>query len=483
MEQSLTRFRDGRRAIEDLAAIQVDVLFLPCPERRVRRQLERRRGRAAIGGAATGREDDHIRAASDLTCRRNRIVAGRVHVDETTFGDRFAVFINGHKVARTTFRHGAERLLEDRRQAARLVAGRWIVVHFTALARRVVLPPLDSRHELFADVARDRTARQQMLGAVNFGGLRQDRGAAVAHEQIDRRAERRIRGDARIAVRSAALQADNDVRCRHRFTVHRVGVRQHFIDHGDAVGNRLRRSARILDRERAKERAFLEMLGAEQRADLVRFAAKTDDQHAGEIHMPRVSAERPPQELHAFAVRVHAAPGAVRQRDDAVDVRKRGQRLAAIVIRDAACDGCGAIDRGQNADVVARRDAAVGAHDAVERRRRIGVLRGFRVDAERVITVECAHHEVVQMNVLAGRNGAAREADDLVVALDRRALRNRPGSDLVSRRHQPGHGEILIDQRCPADELASRDDDIVVGMKPDRECASCQHGISSLINA
>ena len=110
---------------------------------------------------------------------------------------------------------------------------------------------------------------------------------------------------------------------------------------------------------------------AEQRADLVRLAAQADDQHAGEVRVPRVAAERAAQELHALAVRVHAAAGAVRQRDDAVDVGKRGEALAREMVGDAARDRRRAIDRRQDADVVARRDAAVGvAHDAHERRRR-----------------------------------------------------------------------------------------------------------------
>ena len=94
----------------------------------------------------------------------------------------------------------------------------------------------------------------------------------------------------------------------------------------DAVRDRLRRAAGVLDAERAQQRAFLQVLRAEQRADLVRLAAEADDQHAGEVGVPRVAAERAPQELHALAVRVHAAAGAVRQRDHAVDVGKRGER-------------------------------------------------------------------------------------------------------------------------------------------------------------
>ena len=76
---------------------------------------------------------------------------------------------------------------------------------------------------------------------------------------------------------------------------------------------------------------------AEQRADLVRLAAEPDDQHAREIRVLRVSAERAPQDLHALALRVHAATRAVRQRDDAVHIRVVGQALGreaqAVVAR------------------------------------------------------------------------------------------------------------------------------------------------------
>ena len=66
-----------------------------------------------------------------------------------------------------------------------------------------------------------------------------------------------------------------------------------------------------------------------QRADLVRLAAESDDQHAGEVGMARIAAERAAQDRHAVALRVHAAAAAVRQRDHAVDVGKRGERARA----------------------------------------------------------------------------------------------------------------------------------------------------------
>ena len=72
--------------------------------------------------------------------------------------------------------------------------------------------------------------------------------------------------------------------------------------------------------------------------------------------------------------RVHAAAGAVRQRDDAVDVREAASASGWMSRRKwsaiAARHRRRAVHRGQDADVVARRDAAVGADDAHERRRR-----------------------------------------------------------------------------------------------------------------
>ena len=70
----------------------------------------------------------------------------------------------------------------------------------------------------------------------------------------------------------------------------------------------------------------LQFLRAQQRADLVGLAAQADDQHAGEVRVPRVAAERAAQQVHALAVRVHAAARAVGQRDHAVDVGEGRQR-------------------------------------------------------------------------------------------------------------------------------------------------------------
>ncbi len=194
--------------------------------------------------------------------------------------------------------------------------------------------------------------------------------------------------------------------------------------------------------------------------------------------MPRVTSDRTAQNLHAVAPRVHAATAPVRQRDHAVDVRIRGEPLVPEVIGDSARDGRRAVDRRQDADVVARRDAAVGTDDAHESRRRIDVLRGFRIDAERVIAIERTHLQVVEMDVLAGGNVATREADDLVVAAHRLALADRVRGDLVAGRDESADRDLLVEQLGAAHELRAGDDDVVGGMQPDRQRGAGEHGSS-----
>ena len=218
-----------------------------------------------------------------------------------------------------------------------------------------------------------------------------------------------------------------------------------------------------------------------QRADLVRLAAEADHEHASEVRVTRVARERAPEHLHALAMRVHSAARAVRERDHAVDIGKRREALAREVAGDAARHRGGAVHRGQDADVVARGDAAaigaVLAHDALEGGGGRDVVRGLGIGAEGVVALELAHREIVEMHVLAGRDVAAGEADDLVVAAHRRAGLDRARGDLVAGRDEPGDGDVLVEQSCAAHELGARDHDIVGGMEADDERASGQHDV------
>ena len=155
--------------------------------------------------------------------------------------------------------------------------------------------------------------------------------------------------------------------------------------------------------------------------------------------MPRIAAERAAQQRQRLVLR-HAAAGLVGQRDHAVDIGEIGQRIVAgerILLEhvgDHARDMRAAIHRGEDADIVARRDAAVGAADALEGRGQIEIRRRLDVDAVGIVLGEIAHAAILGVDVLARRDRHRRKADDLAVAADRLAHRDRLDRDLVAGR-------------------------------------------------
>ena len=78
--------------------------------------------------------------------------------------------------------------------------------------------------------------------------------------------------------------------------------------------------------------------------------------------------------------------------------------------------------------------------------------------------------------MLARRDVAARKADDLVVAPDRRAFGDRARGDLVARRNQADDRDFLVHELRATDELLPRDDDVVGGVKADGQRCLREHG-------
>src|SRR6266508_3542524 len=128
-----------RRALEDDAAVDIHVLLHVAVHERVGGELDRGHGLAAEHRAAAGGEADEVAAAGHETGDGDGIVPRRVHEDEAARGDRLAVEEHvGHRGG-TALGHAAQRLLEDRGDASRLVAGGGIVVH--ALDDTAAPPP------------------------------------------------------------------------------------------------------------------------------------------------------------------------------------------------------------------------------------------------------------------------------------------------------------------------------------------------------
>ena len=107
--------------------------------------------------------------------------------------------------------HRAERLLDDGREPAGLVAGRRVGIDLRAVLVGVLLPPAHELDELLADLAADRAPREEVLGTIRLGRLGQDHRPAVPDDEVARDPERRVCRHPGIAVRATALQRDLEV--------------------------------------------------------------------------------------------------------------------------------------------------------------------------------------------------------------------------------------------------------------------------------
>src|SRR4030088_2513796 len=85
VENALAALLHRFLAVEDGAAIDVHVVFHALEHRRIGRKLDRGRGLAAEYAAAAGGEANEIGAARHLPGRGDRVVARRVHKNETLF--------------------------------------------------------------------------------------------------------------------------------------------------------------------------------------------------------------------------------------------------------------------------------------------------------------------------------------------------------------------------------------------------------------
>ena len=293
-----------------------------------------------------------------------------------------------------------------------------------------------------------------------------------AHQQIARRAERRIGRYAGITVGAAALQRHRQFAGRHRLALYLVGVGQRLLHEGDAGLHRLAGAADFLDVHRAQ--AAGEFLFLHQAADLVDLAAEPQHDDGGEIRMPRIAAERPPQQRQRLVLR-HAAAGLVGQRHHAVDIREIGQRIVAgerILLEhvgDDAGDMGAAIHRGEDADIVARRHAAVGAANALEGRGQIEIRHRLDVDAIGIVLGEIAHAAVLGVHVLARRNRHGGKADDLAVAAHRLAHGDRLDRDLVAGRNPLDRGDAVGHHHARR-QARARDQHAVVRMQANDGC-------------
>src|SRR3990172_2320291 len=236
-------------AVEDFAGVDVHVRLLPGVELAVGRDLDRWGRLESEGGSSAGRERHEVAAARDLAGDGDGVIPRGVHVDEAALRHALAVADDLVERRRAGLRDGAERLLVDRRQPARLVARSRVVVERGSPVGGVALPPVDHVDELLRDLRAAGAPGEQVLGPVDLRRLAEDDCATLADEQVARLAETRVRGYARPAVGAAALERHHQLGGGHRLARGSVRYGQEPRDRLDATADRLREAAVLLDRD------------------------------------------------------------------------------------------------------------------------------------------------------------------------------------------------------------------------------------------
>src|SRR5262249_6954416 len=368
----------------------------------------------------------------------------------------------------------AQRLLEDGRDTAGLVARRRIVVHRLDAAA-VPLPPLVTVDELLGDALVDGAANQQVLGAVDLGRLGEHPGATVAHQLVHRPAERRVGGDARVAVGAPAVRGERDLRHGLLRAASLVGDGQELGDfHGGSL-HRLSDAAGVLDVH--EERLALGMAGrrhplpVDHHGGLVHLAAEADDDVGGHVRMLGVAGQHALQRQMVLAEELGAAARLVGDGDHAIHVWIIALDVAELVLHELA-DAGRAIHSRNDRDVVSCSHSAIVSLVAVEGAHLLGrvVRDGRDVHADLVaVRGQLADVEVVAVHVVPDRDVLRGEADHLPVAPHGRAAAHGAAGHLVPgldvRAHLDGGG--AVGQHAAPGQLALGDGDVVLGTQHD----------------
>ena len=447
------------------------------------RQLQRRCRFAAKDTTAPGGEAHQIRPTRHLAGRPHRVIARRVHEDETLRRHRLGIAHHIDEVGGARLRHRAQGFFQDGGQPARLIAGRGVGVHLRPLARGVILPPLHHADQFLAHLARDGAAGQQMFGAIGFRAFRENHRAALRHHQITGSPQRGIGGNAGIPVRATALQRHAKRAGRHRHAGHRIGLGQHLAHEANPGLHRLAGAAGLLNGQRPQ--APGQALLLQHAAQLVHLAAQANGDDMGKIRVPREAGQHPAQDPQRLLLG-HAAAGLMGQRHHAIHLGIIGQRVIPIaegVFGEGAGDQVrhmgGTIHAGDDANVIARGHPAIGAADALENLRHLGQRRRPGIHPPGVITGEIAHRHIVGMHPFPRRYGLGGEADDLAIAAHRLARGMAQHRHLVPSRHPPARHDIGRNRRARRQGYAGNDHAILLMQPDDGRGGDAVHGVSS----
>ena len=295
-------------------------------------------------------------------------------------------------------------------------------------------PPVHAFDQFAAHLFAAGAAGQEVFDAENLGRLRQDRRAAVAHEDIRRSPKPGVGRQTRKPVRPAALHSDGDMLCRTGFAPHGIGLIQHLAHGVLAIGNRAGRAADVLHGDGAQHLALGQSFLLKELRQIVALAPQRQDHGPGQIGVADIARKRAAQQVHRLARELHSAAGFVDEGDHPVDILPCLHPLFVEVIGDFARHGGRAIHGDEKPDVIARAHAAIRAADAHElrtllRRQQLGwgVIAG-----KGIVFVNRIEFDVMAVQPIACGNILCRVADHRVEFQDRGTALDRADRNLVT---------------------------------------------------
>ena len=289
----------------------------------------------------------------------------------------------------------------------------------------------------------------------------------MAHQDVHGRAQAGVGGDAREAVRAAALQPDLEVAGAHGGAPCFVGDGQHFLNGADARFNRGAGAAHVLHHHGAQQLAFSQALRIDQRIDLVALTPQAHDEHARQVGVARVARQRAAQHVKVFAGGRHAAAAGLGKGGHAIHVGVGGQPLGREVRGNALDDGGRAVHRRQDADEIARAHAATRPHKALEGGAfGLGhVIHRLHVGAKGRVAVVVHQLQVVAVHVVAGLQVARGHANHGVVFFDLLARCNAARGNLVAGGHLGARAHPQFRNLLPQGQSGFGHQHVVVGVQ------------------
>ena len=205
LEELLRGFLHGH-ALQKLTGVEVDPAVLLGGQVGVGGHLQRGRG-AAQGGAAAGGEHDQLRAGSGQGGDGANIVAGAPDQVQALAGDGLGVLQHVLHFAQAALLGAAQGFFFQGGDAARLVAGRRILVDGHVVVLIILLEAVDQVAGLFEHFLVPAPAHDQGFRAEHFGHFGEQRRAARRADAVADRAQEGVGGDAGEAVGATALEA------------------------------------------------------------------------------------------------------------------------------------------------------------------------------------------------------------------------------------------------------------------------------------